>query len=54
MQAFLLTQKKVFKTNEWITKDIKISSEHKHGLYLNSQTSSNQAVKIYFKNTAEF
>jgi hypothetical protein len=48
------TQKKVFKSNEWITKGIKISCKHKRDLYLNSRTSNNQAVKICYKNTETF
>jgi hypothetical protein len=39
-------KEKVLKSNEWITKGIKISCKHKHDLYLNSQTCKNQAVKI--------
>jgi hypothetical protein len=46
-----ITQKKVFKSNEWITKGMKISCihKHKHDFYQISQTSNNQAVKIYYK-----
>jgi hypothetical protein len=43
------TQKKVFKSNEWIPKGIKISYKHKRDFYLNSQTSNNQAVRFYYK-----
>jgi hypothetical protein len=48
------TQKNVFKSNGWLTKGIKISCKYKCDLYLNSQTSNNQAVKIYKKKLQDF
>jgi hypothetical protein len=43
------TEKRMFANNEWITKGIKTSCEHKRDLYLNCQTSDNKIMKIHYR-----